>query len=141
MINNDLIKWSLAIFKTVCLFLCISSYAAYADYGSVKAEFVRNYDGDTITVNILDYPPIAGKNISVRIKGIDTPEIKGKSDKERQLAIKARDIVYFLLKNTKKIELRNMQRGKYFRIVADVYFDGKNLSDILIDKKFAVPYN
>ena len=141
MITNDLSKRFLAVFIIVYLFLNISSYAARIDYGNVRAEFVRNYDGDTITVNIPGYPAIAGKNVSIRVKGIDTPEIRGKSNNERQLAIKARDVVGFLLKSAKEIELRNIQRGKYFRIVADVYFDGKNLSEILIDKKFAIPYN
>jgi endonuclease YncB( thermonuclease family) len=30
------------------------------------------------------------------------------------------------------LELRNIQRGKYFRIVAEVYVDGKSLTESLI---------
>ena len=45
------------------------------------------------------------------------------------------------LRAAKKIELRNMKRGKYFRIVADVYVDGKSLGDMLIKRSLAVPYD
>lgn len=34
-----------------------------------------------------------------------------------------------------------MDRGKYFRIVADVYLDGKNLGDILVKEDHAVAYD
>jgi micrococcal nuclease len=50
-------------------------------------------------------------------------------------------LVNSLLKNAKVIELKNMKRGKYFRIVADVYYDGKNLAEILIKNKLAVKYD
>ena len=41
-------------------------------------RYVRNYDGDTITFDIDGLHSIVGKNISVRVLGIDTPEIRGK---------------------------------------------------------------
>jgi endonuclease YncB( thermonuclease family) len=34
-----------------------------------------------------------------------------------------------------------MQRGKYFRIVADVYADNQSLADELIKNNLAVRYN
>ena len=34
-----------------------------------------------------------------------------------------------------------MKRGKYFRIVADVYADGVSLTDKLIKSGYAVPYD
>ena len=34
-----------------------------------------------------------------------------------------------------------MERGKYFRIVADVYVDGENLAEALIDSGMAVKYD
>ena len=125
----------------VILSFSFTVFAATKNYGNTKCTFIKNYDGDTITVNILDYPPIVGKNISIRVNGIDTPELRTKSDKEKQLARTAKRLVNGLLKNAKTIELKNMQRGKYFRIVADVYYDGKNLGDILIKNKLAVEYD
>jgi len=67
----------------------ISSTFAYEDVKISKV--ISIYDGDTIRVNIYSFPDIVGKNIRVRIKGIDAPEIKGKCQKETNLAIMARD--------------------------------------------------
>ena len=43
-----------------------------------------------------------------------------------------------ILKDAERIDLKNMGRGKYFRIVADVYVDGGNLAETLIDSGMAV---
>lgn len=99
------------------------------------------YDGDTIKVNIKNYPPILGDKISIRINGIDTPEIRGKCELEKELAKKAKNALKKLINNSKKVELRNMKRGKYFRIVADVYIDGISASEMLVEKKLAVFYD
>ena len=45
------------------------------------------------------------------------------------------------LRSAKVIELRNIQRGKYFRILADVYVDGQNLADGLIRSGHARLYD
>ena len=40
------------------------------------------------------------------------------------------------------IELRNIKRGKYFRIVADVYLDGNvSYAKEMLKLGLAVPYN
>jgi len=39
------------------------------------------------------------------------------------------------------IELRDMQRGKYFRILANVYVDGKDLAQALIQEGHARAYD
>ena len=46
----------------------------YGNFNNVK--YVRNYDGDTVKVNIPEIPRLFGEEISVRIRGIDTPEIR-----------------------------------------------------------------
>ena len=46
-----------------------------------------------------------------------------------------------ILKDAERIDLKNMGRGKYFRIVADVYADGENLAEALIDSGMAVKYD
>ncbi len=45
------------------------------------------------------------------------------------------------LRSAKIDELRNMKRGKYFRILADVYVDGENHGKELITKGLAKSYN
>jgi len=45
---------------------------------------VSVYDGDTIKVNIANYPAINGEGISIRIRGIDAPEIRGNAPQKRR---------------------------------------------------------
>ena len=117
----------------------VSAKPKFGDYEG--AIYVRNYDGDTITFNLPNLHPIIGKKIRVRLNGIDTPEIKGKCDKEKYDAEQAREMVGDILKDAEKITLKNMQRGNYFRIASDVIVDGESLGDILIDSGMAVRYD
>tara|TARA_B100001094_G_C18111973_1_gene761722 strand:- start:6 stop:380 length:375 start_codon:yes stop_codon:yes gene_type:complete len=103
-------------------------------------EVINVYDGDTFRVNIDEFPPIIGENIAIRILGIDTPEIKGNCQRERQLAIKARDFTRKYLNSGSVISLTDLKRDKYFRILANVYIDGKNLGDALLMQNLAVVY-
>ena len=68
-----------------CLLLLIPFPALAADFPSVT--YHRCYDGDTCTFTIPDVHPLFGDKINVRIAGIDTPEIKGKCQKETALAM------------------------------------------------------
>ena len=45
------------------------------------------------------------------------------------------------LKDAERIDLKNMERGKYFRIVANVYANGENLAEALVDAGMAVRYD
>ena len=99
------------------------------------------YDGDTFRVNIKGYPSIVGERVPIRINGVDTPEMRGKCVKEKTLAREAKQFTVSKLRDAKVIELRHMQRGKYFRIVADVYVDGNSLGDALINNHLAVTYD
>jgi len=108
---------------------------------AVVEEVTSIYDGDTFRANIKDYPPIVGHRMAIRVKGIDTPEIRGKCEIEKVLARKAKQQTVMMLRGAKTIELHNISRGKYFRLVADVYVDGVSLAEILIDSKLAVQYD
>jgi len=82
-----------------------------------------------------------GNKISIRIRGIDTPEIKGKCEAEKTKAKAARKYIKKLMSNAKQIDLINPKRGKYFRIVADIKADGIDVGTLMLKKGFAVPYN
>ena len=117
----------------------VSAKPKFGDYEG--AIYVRNYDGDTITFNLPNLHPIIGEKINIRVNGIDTPEIRGKCEKEKYDAKQAKEMVTDILKDAEQIELKNMERGKYFRIAADVIVDGENLADILIETGVAVRYD
>ena len=122
--------------------LAILPAQAAPQYGTVTvSKVISVYDGDTFRVNIDSLPPIVGKNIPIRVNGVDTPEIRGKCQYEKNLALKARDFVRDKLANAKEIKLTNLQRGKYFRVVANVVIDGVSLEQELLDNELAYEYS
>jgi len=116
-------------------------HTAFA-YEDVKiSKVISVYDGDTLRVNIDSFPDIIGENIRIRLKGIDAPEIKGKCQKEIDLAILAREYLRNAINQSNQIELRNIERGKYFRIVGELNIDGINISDSLVENGLAYPFS
>ena len=118
------------LFLPLILFLLCGCVAVDRDkpYPDVTvSRILRVIDGDTFACDIDEHSAIAGKNISIRIRGIDTPELKSKSPEERQSAMFEKQRLSGLLRNARVIELRNIDRDKYFRIDADVYLDGEPL--------------
>lgn len=118
----------------MCLFMFCSSANAF----TVPVRYV--YDGDTIMITLPTLPkPLS--NASVRIMGIDTPELRGKCDSETAAAKLARDYTKSLLGEMKEIELTNFSWDKYGgRIDADVMINGKDLAASLIENNHARPY-
>jgi micrococcal nuclease len=112
---------------------------SFGDYQG--AVYVRNYDGDTITFNLPGLHPIICEKIPIRINGIDTPEIRGKCEQEKYDAKEAKEMVEDILEKAEQITLMNMERGKYFRIAADVVVDVESLADVLIEVGVAVKYD
>lgn len=102
--------------------------------------YIRNYDGDTITFNIPNTHPLIGHEIGTRVYGVDTPEMKGTGPCEKEAAREAQVVVAKLLKDAKRVEIRNLQRDKYFRILGEVWADGKSVADELVVRKLAYPY-
>jgi endonuclease YncB( thermonuclease family) len=80
--------------------------------------------------------------LSVRLNGIDTPEIKGKgiSEEEKEVAKLARDFVSNLVLH-KYVRLENIKSEKYGRILADVYINDININNLLINERYAVRYD
>ena len=124
----------------VLLFGLHVSHAAPIYGVAIVSKVISVYDGDTFRVNIDSLPPIVGKNIAIRLEGVDTPEIKGKCQYEKDLALEARDFVRKKLFNAKEIKLNDLQRGKYFRVVAKVFIDGVSLEKELLNKGLAYKY-
>lgn len=124
-------------------FLLISSCSTklQIENSFYNIDVIDVYDGDTIKVHIKDISPIFGNRLSVRIKGIDTPEIRTKDKCEKKAAIKARELVKLFTDSSPRILLLNCIRGKYFRLVCDVKSRNQDIAKILIQKKLAYHYN
>lgn len=107
-------------------------------------QYVKNYDGDTITFHLPGVHSFFGKKAKVRVQGIDTPELKPKkaaSPCEIEWGRVARKLVEAELKHAKRIDITDL-RGldKYGRILGQVRYDGKNLKDVLLENHLGVPY-
>ena len=127
--------------------LCINSANAFtllpwkSNDGLYKFEVIRVTDGDTIKVYINDFPKNLQKT-TVRLAKIDTPELgsKAQCEEEKVLAIKAREYVKNLLNKSNKIRFRPLGYEKYGRILAEVFIDGNNLANKLLEANLATPY-
>lgn len=127
---------------SLILIVCYAYAKTQKDYGHIFVdEIVRIYDGDTFYCNISRWPKTLGENIWIRVNGIDTPEMRGSPPEVKVLAQEAKTIVYDRLTNAEVVVLKNIKRGKYFRVVVDVEFDGKDLADELIKVGLAKRYD
>jgi micrococcal nuclease len=107
---------------------------------------IKVYDGDTITIaGRLPYPESRLYRFQVRLLGIDSPEIKGKTEKEKEAAHKSQQALESLVLN-KTVLLREISTEKYGRILANVYLVTETGQELLVNKWMmtnghAVPYD
>src|SRR5690554_2795248 len=89
---------SRAIWITLALLTLFVSNPAQAEVlaGPVEARVLRVIDGDTFIAEARVWPGHTVK-VSVRIRGIDAPEIRSRCTKEKAAAGKARDMLASLV--------------------------------------------
>ena len=105
-------------------------------------KVIKVYDGDTITI-ASKVPGLYNSPIykfSIRLNGIDTPEMRTKDEDEKEIAILARDALSEKIMG-KEIRLENVKTEKYGRVLCDIYLDQIHLNKWLIDDKYALPYD
>lgn len=127
---------------TIILFL-IQSALITANYKDEIKDFtiVKVRDGDTFIIDISNIPDVFGKNIAVRIRGIDTPELNDKREEIKTIAIKAKEELEKLLLNSKNITLYNLGQDKYFRLLASVKVGNIDVTEYMIKKGLAKSYD
>ena len=105
-------------------------------------EVIKVYDGDTITIaTTLSHVPLSPLyRFSVRLAGIDSPEIKGKTEREMTMAQEAKKALEALILH-RVVTLKNTTIEKYGRILADVYIDGIHVNKWLLEKNYARAYS
>jgi endonuclease YncB( thermonuclease family) len=99
-------------------------------------------DGDTIRT-VYPLLPKSLAKIKIRVYGIDTPEKgwRSKCVKEHNLAIDATNFLKKFIGSTRWMKLTNYKYGKYGgRLVAKVEIKGKDISEMMIENGYAVPY-
>lgn len=104
------------------------------------SRIVSVYDGDTFRCDIDTWPKLFGFKIPVRIRGINCCERSSPDAEKKSQAENARRFTRAALINSKAVVLENVQRGKYFRLIADVKCDGRDLAFDLLQGGLAVKY-
>ncbi|WP_043600370.1 thermonuclease family protein [Solidesulfovibrio magneticus] len=110
----------------LCWLLSGPVVAAGADFGQVQAVVVRVCDGDTVVMDIPEYPPVIGKAIRVRLAGVNAPERRDPDPAVRQTAEEARQAMTALLPPGTAVTLTRIRRDKYFRLNAVVLVAGRD---------------
>jgi endonuclease YncB( thermonuclease family) len=109
-------------------------------YGRV----VKVYDGDTITVAA----PFCNSSLAttpelfffkVRLRGIDSPELRGTNAEKHENAVASRNALNTLVMH-QIVRITNVGAEKYGRVLADVYLDDLHINKWMIDNKYALPY-
>lgn len=103
-----------------------------------KAKVTGVYDGDSITcrISLGFYADL--RNQKIRLKGINTPELRGE---EREAGLIARDMLRSMILNKEVIlETYKDETEKYGRWLAVVYANGININQFMIDNGLAQPY-
>lgn len=99
--------------------------------GPILALVLTVQDGDTFRARVEVWPGVEVIT-AVRLRGIDTPELKGKCASERERAIAAREYLRTLLA-AGPVELRQVELDKYAgRVDADVLVNGLLVSEALV---------
>jgi len=130
-------------FLSILILLILSSPASAEKIYLGKENVVKVIDGDTISVRIPLLPDIIGTKISIRIRGIDAPEIFSyRCEEEKIQGIKAKQFIEEIIHQSEILVLNNIERGKYFRLIADVDLIGEkgtiHLGPELVRRGFAV---
>ena len=89
-------------------------------------------DGDTIKDQDSGY---------IRLLGIDTPEIKGQCQLEKDKALEAKIYLKALLDGSGEIKIIGHKSDKYGRLLAHVLVDGQNVSSLMLSSGLARPYD
>lgn len=105
------------------------------------ATYIRNYDGDTITLSAEIWPGLYNIR-NMRLMGIDTPELHGSCEIEKVLALEAKEFIELVLKNAESITITVYGVGKYGRPLVSIDYDnGEDLATDLIEAGLGQEYD
>ncbi len=124
--------------------LAASLLAAPLPAADYSWPVVRVVDGDTVKVDAsADLPPELA-SLSVRLRGVDTPEKgrRAKCEAERQAGRAATAFTEAAVAGAGNILVRDPAWGKWGgRVIADLVLDGSSLSSVLIEAGHGRPYD
>ena len=138
--------------KLLATFLLLFSTTVIAQ-GYMLLPIVEVYDGDTIKTDLTWRLSKPLNDVSVRIYGIDTPELpaasyattgklnRAKCIKEAELALKAKARVQEIVDDNTRMKVSDFDWGRNGgRIIGKVSIGGVDIAKTLIEEGFAVEY-
>jgi len=93
------------------------------------------YDGDTFFIHCQPHLMCKNGKLGVRALGLDTPEMKGECESEKQLARLAKQLLVTLKNQSQTITIEYDPKrpyDKYDRLLAHVRFDQIDWTDVMI---------
>jgi len=104
----------------------------------VEGKIVEVYDGDTCKVVFPYFEQLY--KWTLRLERIDTPELKTKNDLERSFGFEVRDILRNMILD-KIVKVKCGKFDKYGRLLAEIYINGQNVNQYLLDNNYAFAYD
>ena len=106
-----------------------------------RATIRRVVDGDTVDIT-LDLGFDILYNNRIRLVGIDTPESRTRDLEEKKLGLAAKERVRELcpVGSTVTVKTTKDGRGKFGRILGEIYVGDVNVNKLLIEEGHAVEY-
>ena len=109
-----------------------------------KAKLVRVINGDTLDIEIdLGFDIIIRQRL--KLYGIDTPDSRSTNVDIKQKGLDVKQRLMDLLNKEFKVETILNKRGKYGRILGNIYVVVNNnevcINELLVDEGLAIRYN
>lgn len=103
-------------------------------------SLVKIVDGDTFDCDIdLGFDVVLSKQ-RIRLMGIDTWESRTRDKEEKARGLLAKQFTKEMLESADEITLKSHGKGKYGRVLGEVYCDDKCLNNLLKDHGHAYEY-
>ena len=106
-----------------------------------SCEIDRVVDGDTVDV-IIDLGFKIFHKARVRMYGIDTPESRTRDLDEKARGILSKSFLQDALVQSNKVIIKTQKdaKGKFGRVLGELYVNNININQLMVDKYLAVAY-
>jgi endonuclease YncB( thermonuclease family) len=128
---------------------CSNEHTSYFSLSGneYNCKCLNVYDGDTITVALKPFDGLDFYKFNIRLSDIDTPELRTKNKKEKEMGLTVRDYLRELILN-KIIKIKCGNFDKYGRLLAHIYLmdctnmnPENSINHLLVNKNFAYLYD
>tara|TARA_B100001057_G_scaffold381059_1_gene386851 strand:- start:521 stop:922 length:402 start_codon:yes stop_codon:yes gene_type:complete len=107
-----------------------------------KCKLLRVIDGDTVDVDIDLGFGVWLRKQRIRLYGIDTPESRTRDLEEKKYGLAAKDfLVKWLAAGDLTIKTHKDAKGKFGRILGELWTMNTNVNEKMIEKNHAVKYH